>query len=53
MEDVSAKLDKAANAVKNNEKKMKDAKQEDVLDIYGCYKLATVGKCNIDRWVLE
>ncbi len=49
MEDIEARFTKAADAVRNNEDKARAAKQEDMLDIYGVYKLASVGKCNIDR----
>ena len=49
MEDIDSKFDKAANAIRNNEAKAKAAKQDDMLDIYGCFKLASVGKINIAR----
>mgnify|MGYP006286213925 CR=1 FL=1 len=49
MEGGDDKFEKAAAAIRNNEDKAKAAKQEDMLDIYGCYKIATVGKCNTDR----
>ena len=49
MEDLNAKFEKAAEAIRKNEDKARAAKQDDMLDVYGCYKLATVGKINIDR----
>ena len=49
MEDIQAKFDKAAQAIRDNESKAKAAKNEDMLDIYGCFKLASVGTINIDR----
>ena len=49
MEDLDTKFNKAAEAVRNNEDKCRAAKQDDMLDIYGCFKLASVGKINIDR----
>ena len=47
--DIDARFTKAAEAIRKNEKKAKAAKQDDMLDIYGCYKIATTGKVNIPR----
>eukprot|EP00343_Euplotes_focardii_P001127 CAMPEP_0205799238 /NCGR_PEP_ID=MMETSP0205-20121125/433_1 /ASSEMBLY_ACC=CAM_ASM_000278 /TAXON_ID=36767 /ORGANISM="Euplotes focardii, Strain TN1" /LENGTH=99 /DNA_ID=CAMNT_0053060199 /DNA_START=15 /DNA_END=314 /DNA_ORIENTATION=+ len=47
--DLNTKFDKAAEAIRNNEAIAKAAKQEDMLDIYGCFKLASVGKCDKPR----
>ena len=47
--DLNAKFEKAAQAIRDNEDKARAAKQDDMLDIYGCFKLASVGKVNIDR----
>ncbi|CAI2379131.1 unnamed protein product [Moneuplotes crassus] len=49
MEDIDSKFDKAAQAVRDNEDKARAAKQEDMLDIYGCFKVASVGKCDTSR----
>ena len=49
MEDITARFEKAAEAIRKNEDKARAAKQDDMLDIYGCFKLASVGKVNIDR----
>ena len=49
MEDISTRFDKAAQAIRNNEDKARKESNETMLDIYGCFKIASCGKCDTKR----